>query len=337
MARRKKSAKAKAPKRGAAHVALVQPPATRASTRPVAPKNVTVQDWSIAELLGRAGGAYTSAVLNIGPDELCELVEMQRRNRKLSQTRVRQYTDDILAGDWATVTGENAFIIDWDGFIHAGHHRLEAFSRAFAASPKLAAWKIPSEVKVNVDPGTRRYTNVGKEMTPADAIDLSDRSDEIESSSKRFAAAGKIIYTAERLKAPGDVRQCRYHKDLAKRRNAAELVDLYGDVLDDSIVFMRSVRDRHARKAVLPAFHAAVTMKYGREMADRFIEDILDGADGGACKSALDNMKSLGTHSDGRNLAAFNILRHVFSSYWSLGKKLTMFRGSTRWEDWGKW
>lgn len=100
--------------------------------------------------------------MTITPKIAAGILSKNTKNRRINQYRVNLYADDMRAGRWRTTA--EAIIIDKNGELQNGQHRLQAVIKA----------NIPVEFTVitGADPADMDYIDVGVPRSAANALDL---------------------------------------------------------------------------------------------------------------------------------------------------------------------
>jgi hypothetical protein len=107
--------------------------------------------------LGHAASFYNAEFRFVSPQEAADLVENHNpRNRSIRKKVVERYTAAIVGGRWL-VTGQ-PIIIDWNGDVLDGQHRLIACRDAGVAIFALVVTGIDPDVMPAIDKNTPRMT-----------------------------------------------------------------------------------------------------------------------------------------------------------------------------------
>lgn len=101
-----------------------------------------------------------SYIKTITPDVARQMLERNRRNRPISASNLSRLTNEIRSGMWR-LNGET-IIIDSDGGIHDGQHRLLA---VVASGITIQSWVIEG-----VDPDSFSTVDSGKSRSGADVL-----------------------------------------------------------------------------------------------------------------------------------------------------------------------
>lgn len=101
-----------------------------------------------------------SYIKTITPDVARQMLERNRRNRPISASNLSRLTNEIRSGMWR-LNGET-IIIDSDGGIHDGQHRLLA---VVASGITIQSWVIEG-----VDPDSFSTVDSGKPRSGADVL-----------------------------------------------------------------------------------------------------------------------------------------------------------------------
>ena len=96
-------------------------------------------------------------IVLLTPELAVELLESNIGNRKLKQDTFNFYVEQMLSGDWKE-NGE-AIIIDKDGLIKDGQHRLEAVIKADYSYKVPIVYGVDPSVMDTIDTGTNRSLN----------------------------------------------------------------------------------------------------------------------------------------------------------------------------------
>lgn len=97
-----------------------------------------------------------SEVRTITPTLAASILATSNGNRPLKREKVKAYARDMAAGNWI-MNGET-IIIDVNGSLVDGHHRLTACVDAGVSFDALVAWGAPVDAQKTVDMGASRTT-----------------------------------------------------------------------------------------------------------------------------------------------------------------------------------
>lgn len=116
--------------------------------------------------------------VTIGPEEAKMLLEENRNNRNLRQSKVDQYARDMRADGWRASAETIKF--DWNGRLIDGQHRLHAIVAAGVSVPVMIARGL--------DPMTQTVIDAGAKRSHADALSFAGET----GNTKSLAAAARI-------------------------------------------------------------------------------------------------------------------------------------------------
>ncbi len=85
------------------------------------------------------------------------LAKNHDRNRKMRESKVREYSNDMKAGRW--VLSDQAISFDVPGDLINGQHRLQAVYRTGVSIQSLVMWNCPDRSLLVIDGGMKRSTN----------------------------------------------------------------------------------------------------------------------------------------------------------------------------------
>jgi hypothetical protein len=148
--------------------------------------------------------------VSINPLLAAKLLEYNAGNRRLIASRVELYTRQMRDGVWDDRNPE-AIVIDTDGKLRNGQHRLTAVIRSGAT-----VW---FKVETGVDPAVADVLDTGKPRTAGDTIQMSFDTPDREGQQKATAARFRLAYD----RAP----KSPWTDNWAKRLSNAEVRDGY--------------------------------------------------------------------------------------------------------------
>lgn len=98
-------------------------------------------------------GEFTTKMCLVGPKEAHDLLKFNTHNRKIRDSGVNKYVDEILRGAWVPLSSGIGF--NEDGVLIDGQHRLTAIEKSGATVrllvttdlPKLAQEKVDTQIK----------------------------------------------------------------------------------------------------------------------------------------------------------------------------------------------
>src|SRR5574340_1095955 len=143
-------------------------PTKKVAAKKVAPK-IKARAKSHKQDLNGAS-AISASVETITPELAGDLLAKNPHNRKLRDSRVRRYAEDMIAGRWKV--NAETIKIDEDGNILDGQHRLAAIISADMSIPMPVARNVPSTTFDTVDTGAPRIV--------ADALFISKKSSSVQ-------------------------------------------------------------------------------------------------------------------------------------------------------------
>lgn len=94
-------------------------------------------------------------VIQIGPTEAESMLERNTHNRPLRDRSVNAFAADMAAGRWDSENGQT-IVIDPEGRIIDGQHRLWAIIQSDTMHPFLVVSNVPMSAQSTVDTGTKR-------------------------------------------------------------------------------------------------------------------------------------------------------------------------------------
>lgn len=103
--------------------------------------------------LGREKGPF-ARMLTITPDLADYILQKNENNRNISNPSVRKMADDIKNGDWQA--NGQSIIIDTEGRLNDGQHRLNAVLLAGKSIKTLVCFGVHRDTRLTVDVGKKR-------------------------------------------------------------------------------------------------------------------------------------------------------------------------------------
>lgn len=96
----------------------------------------------------------STSIVEITPQKAKEMLAMSSGNRPLKRAKVESYARDMASGNWQ-VNGE-PIIIDEDGTLVDGHHRLKSVEKSGCAITSLVVKGVKRESRFTIDMGASR-------------------------------------------------------------------------------------------------------------------------------------------------------------------------------------
>jgi hypothetical protein len=201
-----------------------------------------------------------SEVVHLTPDLAAILLARNPDNRKLRQTKVLEFTKDIMNGDWK-LNGEPV-IVSSNGQLNDGQHRCAAVVECKTAIDVVVTFGVERETRDTLDQGTMR--------TAADYLDMHGSDD-----SKHLAAAARALWQYQRF---GFVHMTS--QKLSPTRSEVKRTALENPGLAKSLSFVdrRGVKNLSSR-SILAFCHFAFRRVAGEAAANYFMDAFIEGAD----------------------------------------------------------
>lgn len=178
------------------------------------------------------------------------------KNRRISQTKVSQYRDMMLNGQWK-LNGET-LILNKEGYVIDGQHRLKAVIEAAVVQPDI---QIPLLVTEGVEDSAMATIDQGLSRTIGHAADLSGR----DAKSNHLAITKALYFSVSDAKPGAGIRTL----------NTADILETY-DKYRDAIRFAAqsfSAGHSSVRYASYKATIArAYILGYDQTMLERFMQ-----------------------------------------------------------------
>lgn len=131
-----------------------------------------------AGMFDRSSGPPYIALVDITPEMATHMIRFSV-NRTLIPSKVRQYKQDMLDGNWYLTSDALAFLATGENY--NGQHRLHAIADSGVT--------VRMYVMVGADPNTVYFTDVGNKKTPAHFLQMKDFA-----LPAKFAAVSKVIH-----------------------------------------------------------------------------------------------------------------------------------------------
>lgn len=193
------------------------------------------------------------------PEWAAEMLERNTRNRKLSASAVGRFRDLITTGRWEF--NAEPIILDRNGVLIDGQHRLSAIVDARIAVPLLVVEGVPPAAFASLDQGRTR--------SRGDVLTIPNEAGEREQRTSTLAGAISLIYRWE----CGEMSNPTLCPDNAE---VLKVLDRHPKLRESvSVVVPRCAKGIHT-----PTVFAGLHYLFGlrdTETRDRFFERVLDG------------------------------------------------------------
>lgn len=202
-------------------------------------------------------------ITNLTPDKAQALLDNNADNRKLSQTVVKRYANDIAAGRWV-FNGEPIIVAD-DGALNDGQHRCAAVVMANRPIKTFIVFGVPREARFSTDMGIAR--TAGSLLAMAGM-----------KNSNEIARAAALLMQVE---ATGElhVTPTGYDTRMFTKQAVVKFAQDNIDRLDYGLHFVsKSNWKPLAPQSVLTACFVFLTDTVGSNWAETFFRRLLDGA-----------------------------------------------------------
>lgn len=271
--------------------------------------NITPDAW-LSNRLQRAKTTMFAETVLITPELAATLLSRNPDNRKVRESKLRQYTDDMLNNRWQ-LNGET-IIISSSGEVNDGQHRLYAIVESGVPQRMLISFGADRQSRFTVDTGIAR--------TPGDHLSIGGMA-----YGSTIAAVARIVLSYERsngesLGRPGEISSAAVVSRVASDPD-----------LQEAAVTAHNKRNPGVLgKASVLGFLYYVLSRKDRDGAAEFLGRILDGA-------GLENNSPIRVVREkliakGSKLQVTEVVELVFRAWnaWVQGRKVsrTMITGS---------
>lgn len=215
-------------------------------------------DWLEAQIAKSRNGVV-SQIAEMTPALARVLLNRNDGNRKISDAIVTSYARDMVHGAWQ-FNGEPV-IVSADGKLNDGQHRCEAVVRADVSIPALFVF--------GVERATRTTLDQGKIRTVGDFLSMGGHVN-----TNHLGAAANLAwqYLAHgQLSSGGSNR--------ATKSEILSFVEVNPNIVTSVSFVQQKGADAVGGRPTLGFVHWALWQKAGRQKADGFINNLIDGAD----------------------------------------------------------
>lgn len=218
--------------------------------------------------LGREKGPF-ARMLTITPDLADYILQKNMNNRSISNPSVKKMAGDIKNGDWQE--NGQSIIIDTEGNLNDGQHRLNAVM--------LAGKSIKTLVCFGVDRDTRLTVDVGKKRSVSDYLTMNSgiKYSKTVSTIGRAVLAKRVAYDAN-----GDANYNFFESRFINLSSHVALIDFIQDhlpLLEKSAVYGEKMRTAlpHPATAFGAAFFEIKSIRDSLFDDDLFFNPLMTG------------------------------------------------------------
>ena len=238
-------------------------------------------------------------IVTITPERAAIMLESNRHNRPVSQSRVAKYASDMKAGNWKFTHQGLAF--DSEGHLIDGQHRLLAVINSGISLP----WYIFG----GFDSGIFDVLDTGGNRSRSDVLGISGLQPRI---ARIISAAIPYCLSYDEGYAPSKTIQRKYGNT-----NSVTLKYYNSNpAIEDSAVFVSKMprRDSILRESLSCFFHFEISKKY--QDADVFLSQLLTG-DGVNSGTVIAEMRKqlFASRIGNFRLIESTIINRVFATY----------------------
>ena len=245
---------------------------------------------------------YYKKVL-ITPPRAEQMLESSKGNRSESNKRICKYAEMMKAGKWNY--SNDAIVVDEDGSLRNGHHRLHAIIKAGVAIEMWVCYNAPRNAWFTFDNGKARDLSDMLEIEEGDKI----------KNSRTFAAVARFLYAYEKNK-----HQLSSTIDLVLNEDVFHYAQSHKDEINDC---MKIISHRKGLKcnSVFAVFRIlAIRKGYFKEYIDSFLDKVFTGANleiGNPILAFRNRCLSIQTNhgSNKERISLFFLLIKVFNLY----------------------
>lgn len=209
--------------------------------------------------IAKSQDKITTVVADLTPALARVLLNRNEGNRKISDTIVTAYARDMANGAWQ-FNGE-PIIVSADGQLNDGQHRCDAVIYADTAIPAIFVFGVHRETRTTLDQGKMR--SVGDFLSMGGHVNVN-----------QLGAAAHAAWQYQMFGRLANGSSAR-----ATKSEVIAFIDANPDIIKSVAFTHRKGADAVGGRPTLAFVHWTLWQKSGRQKADLFIDNLIDGAD----------------------------------------------------------